>query len=203
MRSPSLRPPSLAPLALSVALALAAGPAEPASAQSSTSRASESSAALEANGWSSAPSISADGRYVAFHSAADNLVANDANFALDVFVRDRQTATTSCVSLEASGASTGTGPVNPSSFFPRISADGRYVAFASSAWNLAANPTLGTQVFRHDRTNGITVLVSAGPTIPRSRRTDAGSPSRARRPTSSRVSTASRRCTCATSPPAR
>jgi Tol biopolymer transport system component len=73
-----------------------------------------------------APVISADGRYVVFHSEAANLVPNDTNGVGDIFVRDRQTGTTTRVSVDSSGAQ-----ANGVSNFqrPAISADGRYVAF--------------------------------------------------------------------------
>jgi Tol biopolymer transport system component len=89
---------------------------------------------VAADGFSREPSISADGRYVAFTSSADNLVAGDTNQASDVFVRDLQSATIALVSVSTSG----TGPGNGSSYSPWISADGRYVLFHSLAQNLAA-----------------------------------------------------------------
>ena len=70
------------------------------------------------------PSISADGRYVAFTSNASNLVAGDTNGASDVFVRDLQTGAITRVSTDAGGAQG-----NDHSYSPAISADGRYVAF--------------------------------------------------------------------------
>jgi Tol biopolymer transport system component len=70
------------------------------------------------------PSISADGRYVAFASAASNLVANDTNLWGDIFVRDRQLGVTERVSLATGGAE-----ANGFCSRPSISADGRYVAF--------------------------------------------------------------------------
>jgi Tol biopolymer transport system component len=89
-----------------------------------------------ANGWSGSPSISADGRYVAFASGASNLVAGDTNRATDVFVRDLQTETTTRVSVDGDGAQG-----NETSYAPSISADGRYVAFVSNARNLVAGDT--------------------------------------------------------------
>src|SRR5690349_16079787 len=73
---------------------------------------------------SSRYSVSADGRFVAFCSIADNLVPGDTNAAEDVFVRDRVAGTTERVSL-ANDGSEGTATSN----YPSISADGRYVAF--------------------------------------------------------------------------
>ena len=87
-------------------------------------------------------SISADGRFVAFPSPASNLVENDTNQDLDIFVRDRQLGTTERVSVSSSGEqavsefSVFNSPLN---FNPSISADGRFVAFQSDADNLADN----------------------------------------------------------------
>ena len=68
-----------------------------------TTRVSLDSAGNQGNFSSSGPSISADGRYVAFRSFADNLVPGDTNDERDVFVRDRQTGTTTRVSLDSVG----------------------------------------------------------------------------------------------------
>lgn len=77
------------------------------------------------------PSISADGRYVAFHSSAGNLVPGDTNGVPDVFVHDRGTGQTSRVSVASDGTQ-----ANGSSAYPSTLADGRYVAFDSGASNL-------------------------------------------------------------------
>ncbi|MBF0123757.1 MAG: VCBS repeat-containing protein [Magnetococcales bacterium] len=74
----------------------------------------------------SSPSISADGRFVAFSSHASNLVPGDTNFGSDIFVYDRATSTTSRVNISSKGAQSFGGSYNPS-----ISDDGRFVAFAS------------------------------------------------------------------------
>jgi hypothetical protein len=88
------------------------------------------------HGLSSDPAISADGRYVAFTSSADNLVAGDTNRAQDVFIRDLQAGTTALVSVSTDGVH----PGNGDSFSPTISASGRYVLFHSKASNLARVP---------------------------------------------------------------
>ena len=112
-------------------------------------------------GHSASPAVSADGRYVVFTSAATNLVSGDTNDVVDVFVRDRNTATTTRVSVatgggQASGASNG-----GSGAGPLISADGRFVVFASGASNLVANDTNAAEdVFRHDRQTGTTERLS-------------------------------------------
>jgi Tol biopolymer transport system component len=84
------------------------------------------------------PSISADGRYVAFHSDANDLVPGDSNHTGDVFVRDLRTGTTSLVS-RPSGSQTAA--ADNYSGGPSISADGRYVAFASTANDLVPGDT--------------------------------------------------------------
>lgn len=89
------------------------------------------------DGISTDPAISGSGRYVAFTSSADNLVANDTNKALDVFVRDTELGTTTLASLGLNGVDLG----NADSYSPVMSTDGRYVLFRSKASNLAANST--------------------------------------------------------------
>jgi len=108
------------------------------------------------NGWSGAPSISADGRSIAFHSTASNLVPADTNGATDVFVLDRDTGTITRVSVSSSGAQ-GVG----GSYGPSISTDGRFVAFTSDAGNLADNDTRGElDVLVHDRATASTENVT-------------------------------------------
>lgn len=95
------------------------------------SRASGASGAL-ANNWSSHPVISADGRFVAFHSTASNLVAGDTNGQSDIFLRDLQTNTTTRVSI-ADNEDEGNGPTQAEI---DISSDGRFIAFESASSNL-------------------------------------------------------------------
>lgn len=93
---------------------------------------------LAGAGGSFLPVLSADGRYVAFVSQANNLVAEATSTPhLDVFVRDLLTGTTTLASVNASGTSGGRG----NSIFPSISADGRWVAFESEAPDLVTNDT--------------------------------------------------------------
>jgi Tol biopolymer transport system component len=110
------------------------------------------------------PSISSDGRYVAFESNAENLVAGHTGFAYDVFVRDRVAGTTSCASVSSSGAQGDKGPAwgqYPDSRDPSISSDGRFVAFRSYASNLVTGDTNELQdIFLHDRATGATSRVS-------------------------------------------
>ena len=125
-------------------------------APGNTTRVSVASDGTQANGGSFTPSISADGRYVAFASIAVNLVSGDTNGVQDIFVHDRQTGQTTRVSV-ASGGAQANGP----SFDPSISADGRYVAFASLATNLVSGDTNNEQdIFVHDRQTGQTTRVS-------------------------------------------
>ena len=118
---------------------------------------SVNSSGVQGNSFSSEPSLSLDGRYVAFFSFASNLVPGDTNNRGHVFIRDRQTGVTERVSLTASD-----GQANGSeSFHASISDDGRYVAFASEAGNLVPGDTNGTQdVFVRDRQAGTTERVS-------------------------------------------
>jgi len=121
-----------------------------------TERVSVSSLGAQGNAGSANPAISADGRYVAFASAASNLIAGDTNGYPDTFVHDRLTGTTERVSISTSGAEG-----IERSYIPRISADGRYVAFMSLASNLVPNDTNGTwDVLVRDRTAGTTVMAS-------------------------------------------
>jgi archaellum component FlaF (FlaF/FlaG flagellin family) len=122
-----------------------------------TSRVSLTSSGSEGNGASQYPSISADGRYVAFLSSAANLVTGDSNAVADVFVRDTVSGATTRVSVSSSGAQANGASSGP----PAISGDGRYVAFASSASNLVPGDGNGiTDIFVRDRTTGTTTRVS-------------------------------------------
>ncbi len=153
-------------------------------AQGLTERVSVDSAGNEANSYSSDPSISDDGRLIAFSSSADNLVTGDANrfcdrnsdnvFADDcgdVFVHDRVTGDTSLISVNSAGLQ-----ANKDSSHPSVSGDGRFIVFESNASNLvsgdidcpdisvvslASVPGRGCpDVFLRDRVSGITEQVS-------------------------------------------
>lgn len=93
----------------------------------------DSNSVKSGNGVSINPGMSADGRYVVFTSSATNLVAGDANNALDVFIRDMAAGVTRLVSINTIS----NGPGNGASFLPTISTDGRFVLFHSQANNLA------------------------------------------------------------------
>ena len=125
-----------------------------------TTRVSVASNGTEGNGNSQIsripPSISADGRFVTFISEASNLVSGDTNGQNDVFVHDRQTKETTRVSVASDGAEG-----NLNSWSPSISADGRYVAFESSAENLTDDDHNGwNDIFVHDQQTGKTTRVS-------------------------------------------
>ncbi|MDO8706573.1 MAG: hypothetical protein Q7J84_16675 [Sulfuricaulis sp.] len=121
-----------------------------------TTRVSVDSAGNQANNSSIDPAISADGRFVAFGSAAANLVPGDTNGLPDIFVHDRLTGETTRVSVDSAG-----NQANGSSDNPAISADGRLVAFRSSAKNLVPDDTNNTgDIFVHDRLTGQTTRVS-------------------------------------------
>lgn len=104
----------------------------------------------------SAFAASADGRYIAFASEADNIVPDDTNGFRDVFVRDLASGTSVLVSTAPNGVSG-----NGISSEPAMSGDGRYVAFVSSATNLVAiDPNQATDVFVRDLQTSATVLAS-------------------------------------------
>jgi len=103
-----------------------------------TTRVSVDSAGNQANSDSYRPSISADGRFVAFDSNSSNLVPGATSNTDYIFVRDTLTNTTTLVSLDSAG--------NPGGGFnPSISADGRFVAFDSGSLNLVAGQTNNTR----------------------------------------------------------
>ena len=130
-----------------------------------TERVSVASDGTQGNRESFTPSISADGRYVAFTSGSSNLVAGDTNGFDDVFVHDRLTGETTRVSVASDGTQG-----NGDSALGGISAEGRYVAFTSSSTNLVDGDTIlcywryikynCSDVFVHDRVTGETTIVS-------------------------------------------
>lgn len=126
---------------------------------------SANNAGEQGNGSSYGPSISADGRYVAFWSAASNLVNNDtqicgnAQFSYnceDVFLKDIQTGDVKLISSNTLGHQ-----ANEASSLPTITADGRYVAFLSSASNLTPTDRDSSgDVFLKDTLTGIVTSIS-------------------------------------------
>lgn len=128
-------------MVLFAAITLAADPT--ASAQTCpTERVSVDSSGGQGNGNSHVPSLSSDGRYVAFHSLATNLVPGDTNGFVDVFVHDRMTGQTTRVSVDSGGGQSNKGSARCS-----ISEDGRFVAFDSEASNLVPGDSNASMTF--------------------------------------------------------
>ncbi len=125
-----------------------------------TTRVSVDGAGGQANGPSFGAAISADGTQIAFASAATNLVLGDTNNLIDIFVFDRSIspAQTTRISVGPAGAQA-VGPAGSTS--PSLSADGRFVAYASAANNLVADDTNNEyDVFLYDRIAGVTTRLS-------------------------------------------
>lgn len=144
-----------------------------------TVRASVNSFGGEGNGKSLAPSISADGRYVAFESIASNLLGTNptpqnipripldppgnlegevTDFVSAIFVHDLATGRTVRVSVASDGT-----PAAGESYGASMSGNGRYVAFVSTAPNLVAGRTTqAREVYVHDMTTGVTTRVCEG-----------------------------------------
>jgi Tol biopolymer transport system component len=122
-----------------------------------TERVSNGLNGSQPNSYSEDPALSADGRYVLFTSRASNLVPRDTNDAKDVFVHDRRTRVTQRVNVGPNGRQ-----ASEDAEEPALSANGRFVAFASAAGNLIYGDTNGWDVFVHDRRTGITERVSVG-----------------------------------------
>ena len=121
-----------------------------------TVRVNVSSGGQEANNDSFHPSISDDGRYVAYESEASNLVSGDTNGSSDVFVVDRETGNVVRASVDSNGNQADGG-----SFRPHLSGDGRFVAFESLATNLVKGDSNGAfDVFVHELATGITIRAS-------------------------------------------
>ena len=120
-----------------------------------TERASVPAPGGSANGASAAPDLSDDGRFVVFESAAQ-LVPDDTDTFVDIYLRDRVEGTTERVSVKSGGEA-----ADAPSFDPSISGDGRFVVFASLA-NLVPGAPAGTKVYRRNRVTGSVELLSAG-----------------------------------------
>ncbi len=119
-------------------------------------RVSVSSAGAQSNGASNRPAISTDGRYITYYSTATNLVGDDTNGVVDVFVYDQQTGQTKRISVSSSGAQGNAGSTSAD-----ISGDGRYVVFASRATNLAPEGTNGYWAFYlHDQQTAQTTYIA-------------------------------------------
>lgn len=151
------RPNSASRLRWCLGLAAIGVSASIGSAQIVTERASLSASAGQASGDSDQVSISGDGRYVAFRSAATNLIVGDTNGVADIFVRDRWTGLLDRVSVSSLGEQ-----ATAESLEPHMSYDGRFVVFASEANNLATDVTSGSSkdIFVRDRVQRTTRTVS-------------------------------------------
>ncbi len=126
-----------------------------------TRRVSIDSTGIEANGDSSFPVITPDGRYIAFDSDATNLVAGDTNSAKDVFIHDRATQQTHRVSVKTGGLELPYGANNDGATNHTMTPDGRFVVFSSCITVPGGEPSHednGTFIF--DRKTGETQLVS-------------------------------------------
>ena len=125
-----------------------------------TQRVSVSSSGVESDGNSFVPTLSADGRFVAFSSDATTLASGDSggpfgsSGVADVFLHDRRTAVTRRLSNGPGGVE---GNLNSTS--PALSADGRFVAFQSDATNLVPGNSRGG-LFVHERPTGITLRLN-------------------------------------------
>jgi Tol biopolymer transport system component len=109
-------------------------------ATGATTRLSVSTGGTEANGPSTRPTVSSDGRWVTFVSGASNLVPGDNNGADDLFLHDTLTGQTTRVSTTSAGAQ-----ANGQTVAGTISPDGGYVALASDASNLVFGDTNGVR----------------------------------------------------------
>lgn len=103
------------------------------------------------------PSMSWNGRYVAFESAANNLVASDTNASVDAFVRDRTSGLTTRVSLHDNEGQSPTG-----GFDPWIDENGVNVVFASSSKLTSLDPNSQNDVYVRNRSTNSTTLASVG-----------------------------------------
>lgn len=118
---------------------------------------SKSNSGELANSHSYSPSISGDGRFVAYESSASNLFESDMNGVSDIFIHDRLTGKVELISKSSTGVQ-----ANRTSSYASISANGRFVAFQSYATNLAKIDYTNwiTNIFVHDRITGKTELIS-------------------------------------------
>ncbi|HSH02532.1 MAG TPA: hypothetical protein VLL52_08440 [Anaerolineae bacterium] len=123
-----------------------------------TTRISTAADGSNANGMSIQPRLAANGRYLTFSSSATNLAPNDDNNNPDIFVYDQETNSIELISVAPDGNIALSGSDSPD-----ISADGRYVTFASVASNLVPDDTNGVyDIFVRDRTAGTTTRITVG-----------------------------------------
>ena len=135
---------------------------------------SATSAGVQGNGLSESPSISANGRYIAFVSQSSNFMAVDSNSgASDVFLRDTQSGVTTLISVSSDGVQG-----NSFSETPSISANGRYIAFMSQSSNFVSNDYgVDRDIFLRDTQTATTTLLSISSSGFHESGADSGSPS--------------------------
>lgn len=119
-----------------------------------TTRVSVDSNGIQGEKESEFPSMSADGRFIVFHSRANNLVPNDTNGEIDIFVHDQLTGETTRVSITSAGDETS------GAIWPAISADGNVIAFLAGDDMALEDNNEWNDIFVHDRGTGETSLVS-------------------------------------------
>ena len=121
-----------------------------------TERVSVSSLGVQSNGASGLPSVSDDGRFVAFESTATNLVPRDGDGVSGIFVFDRDTDTIEIVSVDGLGDEG-----DAQSSIATISGNGRYVVFSSDANNIVTGIVTGfTDLFVYDRDTNTTEQIT-------------------------------------------
>ena len=108
-------------------------------------------------GFSYSPFITGNGRYVLFASTAPDLVIDDNNMTMDVFMRDMLTGITEIVSLKTDGSQGDGGSSNSAA-----SDDGRFILFQSTAQLINGEPNLFQDIYLRDRQTGTTTLISIG-----------------------------------------
>jgi Tol biopolymer transport system component len=144
--------------ALAIVAAVAPASAGNAADARVTTRVSIASQGTEADRNSLNPSISSDGRVIAFSSNATNLVPGDSNGLHDIFLHDMQARSTVLVSVGVDGT-----PADGASSSPRVSDNGRFVTYYSDASNLVADDANGaTDVFVYDRQTRTNIRVPGG-----------------------------------------
>jgi hypothetical protein len=148
---------TMAVLASSLAFSGVAGAFDAATTHPRTTRESVSSTGVPAAGSVQSGSLSANGRYVVFSSTATNLLGLA---GMQVYRHDRVTGATVLVSVAKTGFVSTSG-----GFAPSVSADGRFVSFASAGSDFVDGDTNGQlDVFLRDMNNGTTAMVSASQT---------------------------------------
>ncbi|TLM80706.1 MAG: hypothetical protein FDZ75_08165, partial [Actinobacteria bacterium] len=119
-------------------------------------RVSKGIAGAAADGFSGAPSMDASGRFIAYATAASNVVERDGNDSYDVVMWDGFTNTQRCVSVTPAGF-----PASGDSFAPAVSSSGRFVAFVSRATDIAGGDSGGiADIFLRDMDSGTTIRLS-------------------------------------------